>query len=413
MTIELTDNTEIFTTIKKLSPLVLKSSLSITVCSIFVIWFYLSSLGRLDVFTEAIGFNSLLGIVFGFTLIVFISFCTLIFIPSLILSLIIYGKEKKFFKKQAVVNSFISINILNGWLFGFISIIFFFLSYKFKEYEKELIIPWLMLFAITSLILTHWEFNKSSLIRNQRIKIKRKACIKLSLIFIIPSFTQIIPFSFFLSQITFEKQTNDFVQILFIFILFIAFSTISFLPGIQFISNFKNSIVRNTILTFTLSIVSLIALTFIIPTIPIMIANATMNLTGIADWRTHQFAIKEKNYPHSMFSGKQWNTRYYAGIPDHFFITGVATFSFGDIKLICPISIHEARIENMKFNPNNPEENQKKSETFKYAATPCFSIDKKDIKQWDSPLSDPTYYEKIRLTTPRFPSDIFNYLNKK
>lgn len=270
-----------------------------------------------------------------------------------------------------------------------------------------------MLLAMTSLILTNLEIrkNKKTTI-NARITIKRKICVKLSLIFMIPSLVQIIPFSLFLSQVTFQKQTSEFLQLLFILMLFIAFSTISFLPGIQFISNIKSNIVKRTILTFTLSIISLITLTSLIPTIPIMLTNATMHLAGIADWREHQFSIKENTYPHSMFSGKQWNTRYYVDITDRFFITGVTVFYFGNIKLICPTSINESRIENMKFSPNNPEENHKKSETFKNAATPCFLINKKDIVQWDSPLSDPIYYEKIRLTTPRFPSDIFNYLKK-
>lgn len=408
-------DSEVIATTKKILPLVLKSSLFMTVCSIFVIWFYLSTLGRLDVFTDAIGFSSLLGIVFGFTVVAFSSFCILIFIPSLMLILIVSGYAKSFFNSSSIKQSIIKTAFLNSWSFGFI-IIASFCAYNVNQKNKIIFLASsFILILIASYFFTHWELHekKGNKPIKPRIKIKTSSKIKLSLSITTPAIIQIIPFSILLSKMTFQQQDSDLIQIICVFLLFLSFATISLMPGIQFLTEFKKSrLIRNILLTASLAASGVIILTILVPIIPLMITNMAMSLAGIADWREHQYTIKNEVFLHSMFPGQQWNTRYYADIPDRFFITGITMFSFGDIKLICPTSVRQVQLENMKFNFKNPEENLGKSKDFKSAAMPCFPIDKKDIKQWDIPLSTPIYYEKVRLTTPHSPTDIFQYLKR-
>lgn len=99
-----------------------------------------------------------------------------------------------------------------------------------------------------------------------------------------------------------------------------------------------------------------------------------------------------------MFNGLIWNTRYYTEIPERFFITGVSTFTLGDIKLVCPTEITEARKESLKFTINDINEYEQKGKQLKAVAMKCIPFNKNDIHTWDSPLSEPIYYEKVKQT---------------
>ncbi|WP_379058770.1 hypothetical protein V6M93_21440 [Pectobacterium brasiliense] len=416
MTTEINEqHSEMIITAKKLFPLAIKSSLTITVCSIFFIWFYLSSLGRLDVFIDTISFHTLLGIVFSFTLVTFFLFCIFVYTPSLILSMIIYEKEKKLLNKKAATHSLIKITFINSILVAITLTVGIYFHYVMKEHKEIINYSIITTVLLQSFIITYWELyeSKFSQIKNRKIKVKKKAYISLSLILMIPSLIQLILSLAFLSKATFGSHTPDFIQLLIICLLLIALSLISLLPGMQFITTRKTNILGNVVLTGMLSTFSFFSLTFFFPNIPIIISNSAMSLAGISDNRTHQYIIKNEIYSASMFPSQQWNTRYYPDIPGRFFITGMTIFSFGNIRLICPTSINKARLESLLFNPDTPGENKERNESLKSAAMPCFPIDKEDIKQWDSPLSDPIFYEKVRLTTPHSPTDIFQYLQKK
>ncbi|MEH2920629.1 hypothetical protein ACFFL1_06460 [Samsonia erythrinae] len=416
MATEVTEqHSEIIITIKKLLPPVLKSSLTVTICSISVIWFYLSSMGRLDVFGETIGFNTLLGIVFGFTLVAFSIFCTLIFISSLMLVLVVTGYENSIVPYSKLKNNLSRIVLVNSLSFGPIIIILSFLYDDVGKNGLYFFLIGIMLIAVISYLASYFIFHRSKDNRNGKTNLNSRFFLNvmLPLALAVPSLTQIIPLSLLLPKMSFQAQDGEMVQCISAIIIFIIFAIISFFPGAFFISGYrKGNMQRSTIITVVTVPLCILVLSSFIPVIPIMVTNAAMNLSGIADWRAHHYTIKNDVYPHSMFSGKLWGTHYYADIPDRFFIVGIAMFSFGDIKLICPTSIKLAHEKNMQFDPKNSKENQKKSETFKSAAMQCFPIDKKDIKQWDSPLSDPIFYEKVRLTTPHSPTDIFQYLKK-
>ena len=129
-----------------------------------------------------------------------------------------------------------------------------------------------------------------------------------------------------------------------------------------------------------------------------MIINMVMSLSGISDWRTHQYYIENKTHSHSMFNGLIWNTRHYTEIPERFFITGDSTFTLGDIKLVCPTEITEARKESLKFTINDINEYEQKGKQLKAVAMKCIPFNKNDIHTWDSPLSEPIYYEKVKQT---------------
>ncbi|CAD5740887.1 Uncharacterised protein [Escherichia coli] len=214
-----------------------------------------------------------------------------------------------------------------------------------------------------------------------------------------PGIVQILPMLFLLTQLDFSEGTSDWVEMLMLLALTVVIITIGILPGAIHLNERRNGN------KFTGFIVVLICIPVVIIVfsiwyrpIPNMIINMVMNLSGISDWRTHQYYIESKTHSHSMFNGLIWNTRYYTEIPERFFITGVSTFTLGDIKLVCPTEITEARKESLKFTINDINEYEQKGEQLKAVAMKCIPFNKNDIHTWDSPLSEPIYYEKVKQT---------------
>lgn len=216
---------------------------------------------------------------------------------------------------------------------------------------------------------------------------------------IAPGIVQILPLLLLISQIEFNKNTSDFAQLALFLLVSSAFITMGILPGAIHISERKSGNRLTSIIMGSIFIpVALVALSMLVRPIPSIIINMAMNLSGVSDWRTHQYYIEATKHTHSMFNGTLWNTRYYKGIPDRFFITGINIFSLGDVKLICPIEIREAKQQSFKDSPVDPTLHDKKIKSLKDIAMKCIPFNKNDIHTWDSPLSEPIYYEKVKVT---------------
>lgn len=390
---------------KKFIISVITSSTFITGCTMAVIWFYLSNIDRLDIFFDAVSLSSALGIIFVFIIVSVSGFSLVIFISSFILMLIYTGHEDNFKDYSSMphrisivcyLNSLFiccgmivgyCIYYLNGWNGYFISGAGLVLMLAFSY-----AVSFLKLFRIQRFRL-HESDNYEKLPR------KKGLLFFLPLQLMAPGIVQILPLLFLLTQLDFSEGTSDWVEILMLLALTVAIVTIGILPGAIHLNERKNG---NKITSF---IVVLICIPVVITLfsvwyrpIPNMIINMAMNLSGISDWRTHQYYVESKTLSHSMFNGLIWNTRYYKEIPERFFITGVSTFTLGDIKLICPTEISETRKESLKFTVNDINEYEQKGKQLKAVAMQCIPFNKNDIHAWDSPLSEPIYYEKVKQT---------------
>lgn len=212
-----------------------------------------------------------------------------------------------------------------------------------------------------------------------------------------PAIAQVLPLSFLLQQFDATEGSNDFTQASLIITLALMYTILSILPGTIYINEKKNGKILGIITIILICIpTTLTIFSIFIRPIPNMIINMTMNLSGISDSRIHEFYIDKKTHSHTMFNSALWSTRYYQDIPNRFFITGVNIFTLGDIKLICPVRINAARKASLKITPDNTNEYDRKIKQLKAIAMQCVPLNKNDIYTWDSPISDPIYYEKIK-----------------
>ncbi|CAI1153626.1 hypothetical protein [Serratia ficaria] len=388
---------------KKLILSVISSSAFITGLTLAVIWLYLYNLGRLDIFYDATNASSAVAVIFGFTILSLLGFSILIFSSSFMVMLIFSSYEKSLIKNNEVANSFsivVLFNSLGLYFFLFACFIpYYYLNLNgLLTFIVSLIISAIFSFYITKRnILNPRKYSHSNEAKELLEKTSTK--ISLSLLLLIPAIVQILPISFFLSQLEFTEGSNDFAQISLLTAVALTFSILSIFPGIIYINEKKNGGVHHAIIMILIFIPTiLVVLSLIFRPIPNMIINMTMNLSGISDRRTHQFYIKENIHPHAMFNGRLWNTRYFQGIPDKFFITGVRIFTLGNTQLICPTSITHARKESLKLTIDNSKEYDEKTNHLKHIAMDCIPFNKKDIQIWDSPIPEPIYYEKIKIT---------------
>lgn len=390
---------------KKVIFTIITSSAFISACTFTVIWLYLSNIERLDILYDAISFTSAIGIVFGFTLVSLLAFSLLIFISSFILYLIYSANEKEYAGYNGMAMSLSTTCCINSIALCLVLIGGFCLNYFLK-------INGYVVFVISLIAMPGFSFwiTRKNILRKSTYLIEdnqrsapflqtRIMKISLPLLLIIPAFVQIFPILFITRQLDFVNGGSEPMQVLLFTFMTIALITLGIFPGMIIINEKKNKgLIQVIAYTLIIIPVGILILSLVFRPTPNMILNMTMNLSGISDWRTHQYYIKTTTHPHAMFDGALWNTRYHNDIPDRFFITGVNIFSLGDIRLICPTAITHARSFSLKFVADRLDEYDARLNDLKNTAMKCIVFNKEDIHTWDSPISEPIFYQKVKLS---------------
>lgn len=403
---------------KKFILSILTSSVFITGFTTSVIWFYLSNINRLDVFFDAISITTSLGVIFGFTLLSLIGFSSLIFIASFMVIFIYTVNEHIYKEYNGIAHRIGSICYVNS-LFICLTLVGGFSIHYYQKFDGRWItILGLIFIIIFSYCFTRWFILNAHIFfvqdigKTTRFIRKKEMRFCLPLYLITPGIVQILPLMFLLTQLEFEENTNDFLQLALFFLMSAAFITVGILPGSIVINERENKREITKILwggAIFLPVV-LIVLSLLFRPIPNFIINMAMNMSGIADWRQHQYYIDKEKYPHGMFNGLLWNTRYYKNIPDRFFITGINIFSFANIKLICPTKITQARVDSLKDSLLDTKEHDIKVEILQKTAMSCIPFHKDDVHSWDSPIPEPVYYEKVKVAPDSSPIKILHLL---
>ncbi|GEM_PF-599845 len=390
--------------LKELLPIISSFSLLTTICPILIIWGYLKHIGRLEIFLESVSFSSLLIIIFIFFILSFSIFFIFIFIDSILLINIVYAYKESLLphskmKAKIVRVCFLNALSTNAWIFTLLAVFY-------KENSNILII---LISGVTLAIITSYILSHILLLRDKHqiyggVNINEQYLSKFSnrllipLILMIPALFLFIPLLSLTIQFKFPDNTSLIYQFVCLVYFSLAFTTFTLLPGALFINEYtRKKRLASVIITLIFLPAILFILSIFIPSLPFMIANTTLNWTGVNDWRTHQYSINNASLPHSMLPAVYWNTRTYQGLSDRYFISGVNAFTFGDIRLICPPKVLSIKNDFNKFSPFDTKENNQLNDKLKKLVMLCFTIEKGNIKQWDIPLPGQINFEKIRV----------------
>ncbi|OCQ50620.1 hypothetical protein Ppb6_04401 [Photorhabdus australis subsp. thailandensis] len=357
--------------------------------ALFVIWFYLNRLGRLDIFISSVTFKDLFIVIASTFLFSTVLTSIFMFIPSILLISIIKKESNQFHNYKKIRGNFVTIAFIISLLAVGIFLFSAWLADKF-EYMEEAIIIISVLFVLSSSMLVSYLINKNLISDVLQYKNKRTR-IKLSCLFhiIIPASIFLMtlfysyPLSLIINKIPNKGEVSDNVLMLYVVATSLITVIFSLIPGSVYLSRDKSEgIVKNVYITGYAVIFSLFSLSWIITSIPVFIVNATMKISGISDYNEHSYLINEDNYPLEVFNNKQWNIR--ALEKNGFFlIDGVTLYAFGDIKLVCPVDVLEAYKNSLRFIPADRSYDEKLNLELRKKAKICHPFLKKELKEFN------------------------------
>lgn len=348
-----------------------------TLTAIFI-WFYLTWIGRLDIFLQAVTFNEL----FSFSGIIFLSsiilFCGVLFLPCLLGCLVIHGNQNNAkSKRKKVLQAFIYAGS------SFLCITFVALISLFDIDPGEFtFIALMLLTGIISVFITFILQRKS--IRSHLKSLNTITKIKILLLdysmkpFLlgINCWLVVFPITLLSKFLHVESGMDDYQQTS----LFLVYGTlvivINIFPLIFFLRQdfsrgwFKP--LRNTTgVVFTLLLLS----SAFMHVIPLLIVNMAFRMTGMTIMEPVTISIKTDEIPSEMLHSRGWKHQL-SEDKKFSLVSGVIFFSYGGVYLVCPKETTKKFRESIIFDILSEEIEKKAREEIKKSAQQCIAVDK-------------------------------------
>lgn len=384
------DNKE--TTLRFNSPIVMKLLSLVPLAGIIYclgassLWIYLNRLGRLDVFSLVLESEKTFDIIAFFLIMSIILFMLLFYNPS---ALMILFFNNKFYKSERYPETieYSSKAILITSILS-TTAIFFIAFYSLFELTSKNI--W-TLFATATLvnIFCLYFFNKSflkggALYTSVALYRYKWYLIFTSLLIVVIAITPMTALSLFipLVEINDDSTPESLASVALVSLTIIIISQVPatlFLRKKDIPSSFKR-----TCLSIGLSLILLILVSFVIKPIPIMIIDISMKLSGVTDFREHNYTIKSDDYPIEIFDYPNWNMQKNLA-NNKYTIKGITFFSYKNISLVCPVDIKKTYKEARKFSIFDKDFDENTLNNLDKKMQLCFVFDKSKIIQWNNP----------------------------
>lgn len=311
----------------------------LTLITVGFIWTYLVFLGRTDLFLKAVTFESLFSFSGAIILFSFFIFMFLFYSPSFMGCLVIKRDVPKILGYDRVKKSH-SLILLLSTLISFTLLIYLveFTDIEVSNYNVSMIILCSTLFPIIFSLV----FNRKSIIENYNISTSRKDILRLISLFVgrafligLISWMFCFPLPVLTQSLKFDNTDSESIQVLKYYGLGVVVLTFTLIPAFYFIQIKKSvSYIKQSITTFGLALLFLIALSIMLPVIPTLIVNFAARLVGINGFEVIRPAISVENRPAEKFKDPQWNLSTSADGKFYLF-DGVKLFSFGTLELVC------------------------------------------------------------------------------
>jgi len=311
----------------------------LTLITVGFIWTYLVFLGRTDLFLKAVTFESLFSFSGAIILFSFFIFMFLFYSPSFMGCLVIKREVPKILGYDHVKKSH-SLILLLSTLISFTLLIYLveFTDIEVSNYNVSMIILCSTLFPIIFSLV----FNRKSIIDNYNISTSRKDILRLISLFVgraffigLISWMFCFPLPVLTQSLKFDNTDSESIQVLKYYGLGVVVLTFTLIPAFYFIQIKKTvSYIKQSMTTFGLALLFLIALSIMLPVIPTLIVNFAARLVGINGFEVIRPAISVENRPAEKFKDPQWNLSRSADGKFYLF-DGVKLFSFGTLELVC------------------------------------------------------------------------------
>lgn len=340
--------------------------------SCILLWSYLNSIGRLDLFTQSLtNPTNLLPLIASFILFAGI-FLLIMLVPSMPFYVYYISMDSDIFK-----NIKSPLALLLTLVFGMACFIFIFFTLVIFLPKNVPLFIWLSI-LILCFFLTLLSINNSP-------GIKKLISIRLAVfaLFLFSMLYSSIPLGILITY--YEASTNQSVFYACIYILVMILS--GFTPvSYCLYQKINYKVINKNILIGTFVFALAIPMLMIDNLLSYSINKAMSNI-GVSDWRPHAYYINSSLYDHAMFPAQYWDTKEF--FKGGFFITAVKPFSLGDSVLLCPTYLIEMR--DMTFKEDLDEEKLSEENhkfLLKDMAQKCFVFSSREVKQSDTTFSN-------------------------
>lgn len=372
--------------------LVVKYTPFLILFSGLTIWFYLSHIGRINIFPEILSSYSSFISILASLFFIGTAFSITFILPSLVLILLHLTLNQKnnfkYIKKTPIVSTFISCSFI---------IISFAISAYNVSYNKEVSLDIACIIVIIASLL--YSFKNTCM---NYTKIKSKPLTKNMLQFIIITIT----ISFFISisslsiafpmyLISNDFNVNDEITLILLLVILLLFSFFCFIPASIYYRQLENPLIKpkkneiSLILATPFLVIIFLICTFS-PGLSVRIIHLSLSTLGFSDSQPHYYYINSKKYTSDMFDKNDWSPVTLGTFDKKLYIKGVSLFSMSGKKLICPEYTHKLQIETYKTDlyKQHFELDKDKMKQLKAATQNCILFNNDDIQQWDTLFDD-------------------------
>ncbi|AKE12426.1 hypothetical protein [Serratia liquefaciens] len=359
-----------------------------------VVWSYLNSIGRVDIFPDILSFNAGLMSILVSVMIFALAISMTLIVPSSIL----------IFIKSAYEKNSRAVSVLSKLPAACLCLSILYLAMVFipfipevakvtKGYEPGivLIISIILFLSFCFVFLTlmrNFKWNKDDgVISNIGVFIGH-TCVNLFGTFS-ATMSISIPISFLMQSSKGESTT----AVIFALLFMIAFSFLTFFPSVIYFTSMERTkcSVVSAIHQISLAIVGVVLVTFLFfPNISTIFIYSSLNAIGLVSKTPHFYLINGEKYKPAMFHKTSWDTQVLSNMGEHFYIKGVNVFSVESKNLICPLAVVKIRDETYERDYVSfvPFADSKKIAELKKMTKDCLVLDDGDIQQWDTLFDD-------------------------
>lgn len=360
--------------------------------SLTVLWGYFSRMDRLDVFFEVININSIFSLIFFAVILSLGSLIIIFFVTSILMAVVIPQDVKNLPDYDKIKSNLFLILIFSG-LFPMVFIFLFYyvmdVSQALKNYSA-----WISMLSIgTITILLSFLTNRKRLEKNISIKNSRvKWKCRIQFYLAIPLFIallahlQVFPLEVVFRNMSLAEEKVSFWPVAgLVFISYMVFFLTLF-PGLVYHQMRTNDkMLKKLSVFFIVSLLVLLMMSTKITFIPVMFTHAVIKFSGISDFTSHSYVIKESEYPEELFGNPMWQKKA-VKVGQFYTVQAVSLFTTNQINLLCPKDIVKIYRESWKFNPWNRDFDTNIRLEFQKKAFFCVPLLASAVKRWDSPL---------------------------
>ncbi|MGK3128809.1 hypothetical protein ACCW76_06370 [Pantoea sp. C8B4] len=359
----------------------------------FILWFYLDSIGQLNLLPSILDDKGpLFALIISFT-IISLGLIFTFSLPSMVLCQILLLNWNNELSRVIKISRIPLISCSVSILFISSIMIISFISGTPHYIKDNIFIITLSIFSFVSFFMVHFlsiKRNKAHIYYKKGKVIKSKNFIKMKCIIsafsLFSGMTAIVPLSFILRLSTAESNAG----VLFFVGTAITFVFISYIPAIMFFTekNMKSNIKNNIMASSTASLSFFFILMLILPNFSSLVVRGALKNIGIIESEAHIYSLNRQSYTNDMFPTSVWN---HVGVTNkkYLFIKGTIIFSLGNELLICPEFVIKAQNKYRKYNFDNllaVHKSDFQNEYLKQAIKSCALIRKPDITKWDGAM---------------------------